>query len=162
MPRLWMFILTGCLTLFITYLVPSKENLTEAPDSPLFQSSLAATKAELMNASKVELPEPIAAGPHRPTCLITCYNTCNQTTCGITCLRTCQNTCMRTCSHPSCLHSCGPVTCEVTCRQTCESTCMNTCEQATCANTCVATCMYTCTMQLPAGAFNPSPEQEEE
>ena len=157
--RLFMF--AACAVLASAYLLLSEVRYADIPDSPLFQASLTATKAELINARTAELLEPSAAGPQRRTCEITCGPTCTQTTCGITCLRTCQNTCMRTCSQPSCLHSCGPVTCEVTCRQTCESTCMNTCEQQTCANTCVATCFYTCTMQLHAGAFNPWPEEEE-
>ncbi len=161
MRRLWMFVLTGCLIIFLAYLVPFRESFTEAPDSPLYHTSLAATKAELINAPMVEVPEGSAAGPQRRTCEITCFNTCNQTTCGTTCRLTCRSTCVRTCSQPSCLHSCGPVTCEVTCRQTCESTCMNTCEQLTCYSTCYATCCYTCTMQLHAGAFNPWPEEEE-
>ncbi len=157
--RLFMF--AACAVLASIYLLLSEVRYAEIPDSPLFQASLAATKAELIDAPMVEVPESSAAGPQRPTCRLTCYNTCNQHTCGITCLPTCQSTCVRTCSQPSCLHSCGPVTCEVTCRQTCESTCMNTCEQVTCANTCVVTCAYTCTMQIHAGAFNPWPEEED-
>ena len=162
MRPLWMFILAGGLTICLAYLVPYGESLPEPPDSPLFQASLAATKAELIDSQIVEVPERSVAGSHRRTCEITCEHTCDNPTCGSTCRSTCRNTCARTCAQPSCLASCGSVTCEVTCLQTCQYTCSNTCVQVTCEATCVVTCSYTCTMQLHAGAFNPAPEEGEE
>jgi len=162
MRRLWIFTLAGCLTFSIAYLVPSSESLTEAPDSPLYHASLAATKAELINALMVKPLERSAAVHQLRTCEITCEHTCDNPTCGSTCRGTCRNTCARTCAQPSCLASCGSVTCEVTCLQTCLYTCSNTCVQATCEATCIVTCSYTCTMQLHAGAFNPRPEEEQQ
>lgn len=160
MRRIWLSLIAGCLILALACLVPSKDGAGEAPDSPLYHASLAATKVELIDPPMVEVTERTAAGPQRPTCEITCFPTCTQHTCGTTCLMTCRNTCARTCSQPSCHQSCGPATCEITCLNTCQTTCMNTCSQYTCASTCVITCAYTCTMQLHAGAFNPPPEEE--
>jgi hypothetical protein len=158
--RLFMFAL--CVVLASAYLLLSEVRYAEIPDSPLFQASLTATKAELVSPPEPQFQIRSEKGRQRPTCEITCDASCHVATCGTTCNRTCHNTCSRTCSQPSCMVSCGPFTCDITCRNTCQFTCTNTCTQLTCEQTCLATCSYTCTMQLHAGAFNPAPEEEEE
>ena len=151
-----LFMLAACAVLASAYLLLSEVRFAEIPDSPLFQASLATSKAQLVDSPNSANPNRNAAGPRRVTCELTCDFCINPTSFG-----TCRNTCVRTCAQASCMISCGPATCDITCRNTCQSTCNFSCSQMTCELTCLMTCSYTCSGQVFAGSFNPPPEEEE-